>query len=144
MNVGSIFKADTKTKAPLPFYDRGVRAGFPSPANDYMDGKIDFNKDIIRHPAATYYCGVVGDSMQEAGIFDGDYVIIDTAADIRSGDIVLAYYDNAFTVKYVDLNPYTGRVIRLRPANPKYPVFKMKEGDVCKVIGKVIGCIKLF
>ncbi|MBS7377894.1 MAG: DNA polymerase V, partial [Paludibacteraceae bacterium] len=77
----------------LPLEHASVMAGFPSPADDYQHERLDFNKDYIRHPEASFYGDVEGDSMKEAGIFDGDRVIIDRAVDARHGSIVVAFWN---------------------------------------------------
>ena len=80
-----------------------VVAGFPSPADDYKHERLDFNRDYIRHPEASFYGDVTGDSMKDAGIFDGDKVIIDRAVQAHDGSIVVAFWNGDFTMKYLDL-----------------------------------------
>ena len=87
----------------LELLHAGVRAGFPSPAEDYMHETLDFNRDYIRHPEASFYGDVEGDSMKDAGIFDGDRVIIDKAVEAHNGSIVVAFWNGEFTMKYLDL-----------------------------------------
>ena len=72
-----IFSADLSTELNLPFVDNGIKAGFPSPAQDYLTESIDLNKTLIRHSETTFYAKVSGDSLMDAGISDGDLVIID-------------------------------------------------------------------
>lgn len=79
-----------------------VMAGFPSPADDYRHDTLDFNKDYIRHPEASFYGDVEGDSMKDAGIFDGDRVIIDRAVEPHNGSIVVAFWNGEFTMKWID------------------------------------------
>ena len=100
-----------------------VMAGFPSPADDYRHDTLDFNKDYIRHPEASFYGDVEGDSMKDAGIFDGDRVIIDRAVEPHNGSIVVAFWNGEFTMKYLDLTHRREGYIELRPANDAYPVF---------------------
>ena len=95
----------------------GIKAGFPSPADDYMVDSLDFNRDMIRHPEATFYGRVFGDSMVEAGISDGDFAVIDRSLEPRNGDIVVAYVNNEFTIKYLDLTHKDEGYIEVRPAN---------------------------
>lgn len=88
----------------LELKDASVVAGFPSPADDYTHETLDFNRDYIRHPEATFYAKVEGDSMKDAGIFDGDRVIIDRAVEPHDGSIVVAWWGGeGFTMKYLDL-----------------------------------------
>ena len=72
-----IHLVDLSTTLPLPYADEGIRAGFPSPAQDYMEQAIDLNKELIKHPASTFYGRVVGDSMKDEGIEEGDILVID-------------------------------------------------------------------
>ena len=90
---------DTK----LELEHAGIKAGFPSPADDYIHDTLDFNRDYIRHPEASFYGDVEGDSMKDAGIFDGDRVIIDKAVEPHHGSIVVAFWNGEFTMKYLDL-----------------------------------------
>ena len=113
----------------LELQHAGVRAGFPSPAEDYIHDTLDFNRDYIRHPEASFYGDVEGDSMKDAGIFDGDRVIIDKAVEAHNGSIVVAFWNGEFTMKYLDLTHKKDGYIELRPANPDYPVFKVEAGD---------------
>ena len=138
-----IFKGDFSTK--LELEHAGVRAGFPSPAEDYMHDTLDFNRDYIRHPEATFYGDVEGDSMRDAGIFDGDRVIIDKAIEPHDGSIVIAWVGGeGFTMKYLDLKHRNDGYIELRPANPNYPVFKIDNPDEFQIWGTVIHLIRTF
>ena len=121
-----------------------VVAGFPSPADDYMHETLDFNRDYIKHPEASFYGDVSGNSMKDAGIFDGDRVIIDRAVEPHDGSIVLAWWNGDFTMKYLDLTHRDEGYIELRPANDDYPVFKIDDPDNFKVWGTVIHLIRTF
>ena len=77
VKVTEIFKADTATKQSLPLYLSRIKAGFPSPAEDYLDKKLDLNEHLIKHPASTFFVKVKGDSMIGAGINSGDILIVD-------------------------------------------------------------------
>ena len=121
-----------------------VRAGFPSPADDYKHERLDFNKDYIKHPEASFYGDVDGDSMKDAGIFDGDRVIIDRAVEARNGSIVVAFWNGEFTMKYLDLTHKADGYIELRPANKDYPVFRIEAGDNFEVWGVVVHLIRTF
>jgi DNA polymerase V len=131
---------DTK----LELQHAAVKAGFPSPADDYIHETLDFNKDFIRHPEATFYGDIDGDSMKDAGIYDGDRVIIDRAVEAHDGSIIVAFLNGEFTVKYLDLKHKKDGYIELRPANPAYPVFKVEAGDSFEVWGVVIHLIRTF
>lgn len=121
-----------------------VVAGFPSPADDYKHERLDFNRDFIRHPEATFFGDVMGDSMKDAGIFDGDRVIIDRAVQPHNGSIVVAFWNGEFTIKYLDLTHKSEGYIELRPANDKYPVFRVEAGDTFEVWGVVVHLIRTF
>ena len=121
-----------------------VMAGFPSPADDYRHDTLDFNKDYIRHPEASFYGDVEGNSMKDAGIFDGDRVIIDRAVEPHNGSIVVAFWNGEFTMKYLDLTHRREGYIELRPANNAYPVFKIREEDHFEVWGVVVHLIRTF
>ena len=121
-----------------------VVAGFPSPADDYKHELLVFNRDFIRHPEATFFGDVMGDSMKDAGIFDGDRVIIDRAVQPHNGSIVVAFWNGEFTIKYLDLTHKSEGYIELRPANDKYPVFRVEAGDTFEVWGVVVHLIRTF
>ena len=104
---------DTK----LELEHAGIKAGFPSPADDYRHETLDFNRDYIRHPEASFYGDVEGDSMRDAGLLDGDRVIIDRAVEPHDGSIVVAWWDGGFTMKFLDLTHRKDGYIELRPAN---------------------------
>ncbi len=137
-----VFQGVFDTK--LELEHAGVKAGFPSPADDYRHETLDFNRDYIRHPEASFYGDVEGDSMKDAGIFDGDRVIIDRAVEPHDGSIVVAFLNEEFTMKYLDLTHKNEGYIELRPANDNYPVFKVEAGDNFQVWGVVIHLIRTF
>lgn len=137
-----IRKGEFDTK--LELLHAGVRAGFPSPAEDYIHETLDFNRDYIRHPEATFYGDVEGDSMKDAGIFDGDRVIIDKAVEPHQGSIVVAMVNQEFTMKYLDLTHKKDGYIELRPANENYPVFRIEAGDEFMIWGTVVHLIRTF
>ena len=135
-------KGDFSTK--LELQHAGIKAGFPSPAEDYMHETLDFNRDYIRHPEASFYGDVEGDSMRDAGIYDGDRVIIDRAVEPRNGSIIVAFWNGEFTMKYLDLTHRSEGYIELRPANPDFPVFKIDNPDEFEIWGTVIHLIRTF
>lgn len=121
-----------------------VVAGFPSPADEYRHETLDFYRDYIKHPEASFYGDVSGNSMKDAGIFDGDRVIIDRAVEPHDGSIVLAWWNGDFTMKYLDLTHRDEGYIELRPANDDFPVFKIDDPENFKVWGTVIHLIRTF
>jgi DNA polymerase V len=118
-----------------------VQAGFPSAAEDTCAKRIDLNAVLVSHPAATYLLRARGKSMVDAGIFDGDVLIIDKAIKARHGHIVVAEVDGEFTVK--TLFNRQGRT-KLQAANATFPDILFKEGQELKVWGVVIHTIKSF
>ena len=119
-----------------------IKAGFPSPAQDYLVDSIDFNRDLIRHPEATFYGRVDGDSMIEAGIDDGDICVIDRSVEAQDGDIVVGFINGEFTIKFLDLSHREEGYYELRPANPNYKPIRITEDDNFEVWGVVVWTIK--
>ena len=119
-----------------------IRAGFPSPAEDYLSDSLDFNRDLIKHPEATFYGQVEGDSMINAGICDGDIAVIDRSIEAEHGDVIVAYIDKEFTVKYLDLTHKKDGWVELRPANDSFKPIRIDEDSNFRVWGVVIYTIK--
>ena len=133
--------AISSVPALLPLAGCSVRAGFPSPADDFAAQRIDLTTVLIKHPQATFLLRVAGESMREAGIDDGDLIVVDRALTASHGCIVVAVVDGEFTVKY--LHQRFGRV-KLRAANPTYPDIVPKDGQTIELWGVVTSCIKQF
>ena len=125
-SVIDIFKADTKSSVELPFVDEGIRAGFPSPAQDYLDLSIDLNNELIKHPSTTFYGRVKGDSLIEADIHEGDILIIDKSLEPREGDLAVCCVDGEFTLKYIKIEQ---DVVWLIPANKDFQPIKVTYGN---------------
>ena len=136
-----LIKGEFKEKLDLQFAP-SIRAGFPSPAEDYLSESLDFNRDMIRHPEATFYGRVKGDSMIGLGIEEGDIAVIDRSIEPEHGDIVVSYIDGEFNVKLLDLTHKKDGYIELKSANPKAPNFRIDEYDNFEVWGVVIWTIK--
>ncbi len=94
------------------------------------------------HPEASFYGEVEGESMRDAGIFDGDLVIIDRAVEPHDGSIIVAWWEDGFTMKYLDLTHRSDGYIELRPANDEFPVFKVDDPDTFEIFGTVIHLIR--
>ena len=137
-----IYSGDFTGELKLQYADAGIFCGFPSPTQDYIDRTMNFNEDIINHPSATFYAKAMGDSMIEAGIEEGDILVIDRALDPRDGDIIVAHVNGEFTVKYLDLSKKDKGIVRLLPANSRYKPIVMHDGDVLNVWGVVSNIIK--
>ena len=121
-----------------------VVAGFPSPAEQYMEPPLDLNELLVRRPAATYFVRVSGDSMIGAGINDGDLLVVDRSLRPADGDIIIACVDGEFTVKRYREEGTGKRQIRLEPANPKYKAIVLKSGQELDYFGKVTACVHRF
>ena len=117
-----------RSRLSLPLAGERVAAGFPSPADDYVEVGIDLNEQLIRHPTSTFFLRVSGESMTGAGIHDGDLLVVDRSLDPRPGRVVVAVLDGAFTLKR--LVRHCGR-LRLEAAHPSYPPLELHRcGDV--------------
>lgn len=112
----------------VPLYSCKVQAGFPSPADDYIERHLDLNTEFIKHPAATFLVTATGESMREVGIFDGDVLLVDKSLTATDGAIVIAALEGELTVKRLSLQK--GRV-QLLPANCHFkPIDITEEQEV--------------
>ncbi|MEZ5584118.1 MAG: translesion error-prone DNA polymerase V autoproteolytic subunit [Candidatus Competibacteraceae bacterium] len=123
----------------LPLYASRVAAGFPSPAEDYVEGQLDLNEHLIQHPAATFYVRVAGDSMRGAGIYPNDILVVDRAIEATPGRIVIAVVNGELTVKR--LTKRQGRAY-LQPENRDYPPIELTEAMDCVIWGVVTGVVR--
>jgi len=137
----SILVPDNSTTISCPICMSSVEAGFPSPAEDYIEGSLDLNRYLIKHPAATFFIQANGDSMINAGIHPGDILIVDRSLEAIDKKIVIAVIDGVFTVKRLR---YRDSLILLEPENENYhPIIITEEksfaiwGVVTNVIHKV-------
>lgn len=117
----------------------GIHAGFPSPAQDYMSGCIDLNKELVRHPESTFYGRVVGDSMRDAGVSEGDVLVIDKSLRPSEGDMCVCFLDGEFCLKRLSFN---GKKPVLNAANPKYAPIEVEEWNDFTLWGVVTYIIK--
>ena len=124
--------------ASLPLFGDLVPCGFPSPAQDYVEQRIDLNKLVIRHPSATYFVRAAGDSMSGAGIGNGDLLVVDSAKNAQHGDIVIAAVDGEFTVKRLQTHPS----VMLIPENPAYTPIQFSGEDSLDIFGVVTHSLK--
>ncbi len=134
-----IYSAETATELELPFVESGISAGFPSPADDFLDISIDLNKALIRNPSATFYGRVKGDSMIGAGLNDGDLLIIDKSLEPADGKIAVCFIDGEFTVKRILIK---SDVIWLIAENKKYTPIKVTPDNDFIIWGIVTTVIK--
>jgi DNA polymerase V len=136
--VEVVYAPDLSTACKLPVFLERVPAGFPSPAGDYMEGKLDLNQYLIKHPAATFFLRVTGDSMTEAGIHSGDLLIVDRSLEPSDGNIVIAVLDGELTVKQLERRK--GK-LRLLPANKNYEPLEVSEQQSFEIWGVVTHVI---
>ena len=111
-----------------------VTAGFPSPATEYEDDRLDINDIVVTNPAATFYVRVKGNSMIDANIHDGDILVVDKSLEARHNDIIIAVVDGDFTVKTLYVKD---DLVKLMPANPEYPEITLKHEQELNVWGVV-------
>lgn len=123
----------------FPYMSDAVRAGFPSPADDYVEKRIDLNEELIQHREATFFLRVKGQSMVGAGIDDGDELIVDRAIAPEHGRIVIAAVDGELTVKRFYQRDGD---VRLIAANPQFPDIEFREGQEMLIWGVVTRIIK--
>lgn len=122
----------------LPLFASRVPAGFPSPADDYVDQRLDLNSHLVEHPAATFFTRVSGHSMRGAGIHDGDLLIVDRALEPQDGRIVIAAINGELTVKRLRLRKSGNWLV---PEHPDYRPLKITEGLDCVIWGVVTRVI---
>jgi DNA polymerase V len=138
MHADFIQPAQSPGRVPLPLFASRVPAGFPSPADDYVESRLDLNELLIQRREATYFLRVKGDSMQGAGIHPGDLIVVDRSINPEDGNVVVAEVDGELTIKRLRLgagNP------ELHPENPAYPVIRFKEGQELRIWGVVTSSV---
>lgn len=129
------------TELELPYVDVGISAGFPSPADDFIELTIDLNRELIKHKDSTFFAKVKGNSMKNAGIFDGDLLIIDRSLEPQDGKIAICQIDGDFTVKRIKKE---NDVVWLIAENEDYKPIKVTEENELMIWGIVIHSIKTF
>lgn len=135
------YSAIVESELELPFVSSGISAGFPSPADDFIDTGIDLNKELIKNPYSTFYGRVRGDSMKDLGIHNGDLLVIDKSLEPQNGKIAVCYIDGEFTVKTIKIE---NDCCWLVPANENYKPIKVTAENDFVVWGIVINVIKYF
>ena len=134
-----IYPPDLSRSLDLPFVNQGISAGFPSPADDFLDIKIDLNREFIKNPNSTFYARVRGNSMIGAGLRDGDLLIIDRSLEAEHKKIAVCFIDGEFTVKRIKKEKDS---IWLMPENKDYPAIKVDETNDFVIWGVVTTVIK--
>lgn len=127
LKITDLFQPVADHVLTCPEYTSAISAGFPSPADDYIEKNLDLNEMMVSHPAATFYVRVEGESMKDAGINSGDLLVVDRAVEAADGKIVVAILNGEFTVKRIWIR---GTHVRLLPENPLYsPIDIDQESD---------------
>lgn len=132
MALLSISRREVATAVRAPLFLSRVSAGFPSPADDYIDKGLDLNEYLISHPAATFFTVVSGESMEGEGIFDGDILIVNRALEPMDGDVVIAVLNGELSCKLLDT-----RNQRLLASHPEYPPVPVDDGAELVIEGVV-------
>ncbi len=139
VSIIDIFNSDVSTHAPLPYANEGIQAGFPSPAQDYINETIDLNRELIKHPAATFFGRVSGDSMIEEGIEEGDILVIDKSLEPMDGDLAVCCVEGNFTLKRISIED---NCIKLIASNKAFKPIVITADDSFYIWGIVTYTIK--
>lgn len=134
-----IKKIEESSDTELQLFENRIQAGFPSPAQGAFADSVDLNHELINNPAATFCAKVIGDSMVDSGINEGDMLIIDRSIEAQNGDIAVCFIDGDFTVKRILINEDG---ISMVPANRKYPIIKVPDESNFVIWGVVSHIIK--
>jgi len=137
-NIRTIYAANLSAEHYQPLFEGRVPAGFPSPAADYEEDRLDLNKYLIRHPAATFFVRAVGDSMIGAGIHCGDLLVVDRSLEPKDKSVVIAVIDGELTVKRIRIEK---KKVTLEPENESYSVRQITEDADFQVWGVVTSVI---
>ena len=124
----------------VPLFVTPIQAGFPSPADDYLDQPLDFNELLIAHPAATFAVRIAGDSMEGIGLYAGDIAVVDRSVTASDGKIILGILDGQFTIKRYRQR---GGQFWLEAANPAYKNIPISEDSAFEVWGVVRHTIRV-
>jgi len=140
-NTLEFYIPDYSTELQLPLFDTGISAGFPSPADDFIELSIDLNKHIIKHKDTTFFAKVKGHSMKNVGIFDGDLLVIDKSLEPQDGRIAICQIDGEFTIKRIKKEE---NIFWLIAENEDYKPIKVTPENDFVIWGIVINSIKYF
>ena len=138
-SISKIWFADNSQSLELPFFETKVQAGFPSPAEDHLEQRLDLNSLVIENPSATFFVRVAGESMKDIGITDGDILVVDRSIENWENRIVVAVIDSEFTIKRFTSQNET---VILEAENPDYPVIKITPEMDFSVWGVVRWTLK--
>lgn len=137
-NLTFFTPAETDSLGAL-FYDTGISAGFPSPAEDFKEQRLSLDKELIKNKEATFFARVSGQSMIGAGLDDTDLLVIDRSLEPANNKIAVCFLDGEFTVKRLKVN---AEGVFLQPENPKYPIIKVTSENDFVIWGIVTNVIK--
>ena len=135
----TFFTPETVDDAAAQFFDTGISAGFPSPADDFKEQRLSLDEELVKNKEATFYARVSGDSMVEAGLDDGDLIVIDRSLNPENGKIAVCLVDGEFTVKRIKKEK---KKLYLIPENKKYNPIELKEENELIIWGIVQYVIK--
>jgi DNA polymerase V len=141
MNLPILPISQALTKASVPLASCSVAAGFPSPADDYLERPLDFNELLIQNPAATFAVRIAGESMTGAGLFPGDIAVVNRALTPVNGSIVMALLDGEFTIKRYRI---TKNQIWLQAENRNFADILIPEGASFEIWGVISHSIRMF
>jgi DNA polymerase V len=127
---------EAQTFLKLPFFSASVAAGFPSPADDYIEAGLDLNEYLVKHPSSTFLARASGDSMTRAGILDGALLVVDKSLTPKNGSVVIAAINGELTCKILDIEHRL-----LRAANPSYPSIALGDDTDLLIEGVVVHAI---
>ena len=133
------FKPDTQNQKYFPLASEGISAGFPSPAEDFKELKISIDQEVVKNESATFFARVDGQSMQGAGLDDGDFIVIDRSQEPENGKIAVCFIDGEFTVKRLKVED---DCIYLMPENSKYKALKVTSENQLIIWGIVTYVVK--
>jgi DNA polymerase V len=136
--IHEVFQLCPQTSYDIALYSCPISAGFPSPADDYLEGKLDLNQYLIEHPAATFFVRVTGDSMIGSGIHADDMLIVDRSLEAKDGRVVIAVVNGELLVKRLKID---GNQVFLVADNPHYPLLRITEAMEFQVWGVVTNVI---
>jgi DNA polymerase V len=136
--VKTVHTPDSSVEHYQPLFEAAVPAGFPSPAADYEEDKLDLNRHLIKNPAATFFVRVSGDSMEGAGIHHGDLLVVDRSIGPRDKNVVIAVINGELTVKRIKIR---NKKIILEPENGDFPAQEITEDTQFEVWGVVTSVI---
>ena len=138
-SISNIYSYKASTNINIPLYQSHISAGFPSPADDHIEKRLDLNKYMVQNSEATFFVTVDGDSMKDVGIFHGDLLVVDRSLKATNNKIVVAVVDGELTVKRLLIDK---KKFYLAPENADYPIMEIKEYTDFSIWGVVTGSIR--